>query len=147
MIGNTSDEPVWLQAARRELGQREKPGPAENTRIVWYHSFSKLRAQSEKIPWCASFVNAMLETTGIRSTRSAAANSYVSWGQECELKDGAVVVFGKVDPDAGGTGHVAFCVGVEGDSVFVLGGNQKNAVTVAKRPKDQIVAIRWPVNT
>jgi uncharacterized protein (TIGR02594 family) len=147
MIRPHTDEPVWLTAARRELGQRERPGPSENTRIIWYHSFSKLHAQSETVPWCASFVNAMLESSGIRSTRSAAAKSYATWGEECELKDGAIVVFGKADPDAGGTGHVAFCVGIEGDSVLVLGGNQTNAVTVAKRPKSRIVAVRWPVNT
>jgi uncharacterized protein (TIGR02594 family) len=142
-----NDEPIWLTAARRELGQREKAGPAENGRILWYHSFSKLRAQSEQVPWCASFVNAMLETSGIRSTKSAAAASYATWGEPCELKDGAIVVFGKADPDAGGTGHVAFCVGVEDRYVLVLGGNQNNAVNIARRERSRIVAVRWPVNT
>lgn len=144
---NHSDEPVWLTAARRELGQRERPGHGENTRILWYHTFSKMRAQSEDVPWCASFINAMLETSGIRSTKSAAAASYATWGEPCELKDGAIVVFGKSDPDAGGTGHVAFCVGVESRYVLVLGGNQRNAVNIGRRERDRIVAVRWPVNT
>ncbi len=135
---------MWLQAARRELGIKEVRGTMNNPRIVWYHSFSKLRAKNDEVPWCASFVNAMLETSGIRTPRSAAASSFASWGKECPLQDGAVVVFGKADPDAGGTGHVAFCVGVEGDNVLVLGGNQNNAVTIAKRPKSRIVAVRWP---
>jgi surface antigen len=54
-------------------------------------------------------------------------------------------VFGKADPDAAGTGHVAFCVGIDGDSVLVLGGNQRDAVTIASRPKSRIVSVRWPL--
>jgi uncharacterized protein (TIGR02594 family) len=141
-----TDEPSWLTRARRELGVRERPGFKHNPRILEYHGATRLQAQTDEVPWCASFVCWCLEQEGIRSTRKANASSYAEYGEPCELKDGAIVVFGKADPDAGGTGHVAFCVGVEGDHVLVLGGNQSNAVNIAKRPKSRIVAIRWPSN-
>lgn len=140
----SSDEPVWLTIARREIGVKERHGSSHNSRILQYHAATRLHANTDEVPWCASFVCWVLEKAGFTSTRSAAAASYTKYGQPCELQDGAIVVFSKADPDAGGTGHVAFCVGIEGDDVLVLGGNQANAVNVAKRPKSRIVAIRWP---
>lgn len=140
-----NDDPPWLQIARREIGVKERWGVADNSRILQYHAATRTHATRDSVPWCASYVCWCLEGAGITSTRSAAAASYRTWGQQCELKDGAIVVFGKADPDAAGTGHVAFCVGVEGDDVLVLGGNQNNAVNVAKRPRDRIVTVRWPL--
>jgi uncharacterized protein (TIGR02594 family) len=142
---SNSDEPEWLKIARREIGVKEVRGGGNHPRILQYHAATRLKAQSDEIPWCASYVCWCLEQAGVRSTRSARAADFATWGQPCELKDGAIVVFSKADPDAGGSGHVAFCVGVEGDSVMVLGGNQANAVSVAKRPRSRIVAVRWPL--
>jgi uncharacterized protein (TIGR02594 family) len=140
-----SYEPPWLQVARREIGVKERPGIRHHPRVLQYHAATRLHATSDEVPWCASYVCWCLETAGITSTRSAAAASYRTWGQKCELKVGAVIVFGKADPDAAGTGHVGFCVGVEGDRVLCLGGNQRNAVSIAKRPVAGIVAVRWPL--
>ncbi len=141
----SNDDPPWLSIARREIGVKERPGSAHHPRILQYHASTRLRATTDEVPWCAAYVCWCLEQAGITSTRSAAAASYRTWGQSCELKDGAVVVFGKSDPDAAGTGHVAFCVGVDGDDVLVLGGNQRNSVNVSRRPRSRIVAIRWPL--
>jgi uncharacterized protein (TIGR02594 family) len=140
-----TEEPPWLQAARREFGVKERFGTADNARILQYHAATRLHAPHDSVAWCSSFVCFVLEGVGITSTRSAAAASYRTWGQPCELKPGAIVVFGKADPDAGGTGHVAFCVSFDTDSVMVLGGNQRDAVSIARRPRDRIVAVRWPV--
>ena len=138
------DSPPWLKAARREIGVKERPGNENHPRILEYFRATRYHAQADEVPWCAAFVCFCLEQVGVRSTKSARAASFADWGNDCELTDGAVVVFSKADPDAGGSGHVAFCVGVEGDSVLVLGGNQANAVCVAKRPRSRIVAVRWP---
>lgn len=141
---SNSDEPAWLQIARREIGQREKSGPMHNARILQYFRATSYHADADEIPWCAAYVNFCLEQAGVRGTKRANASSFATWGDSCDLKDGAVVVFGKHDPDAGGTGHVAFCVGVEARYVLVLGGNQNNAVNIARRERDRIVAVRWP---
>lgn len=135
-------EPLWLEAARRDLGVREG---RDDARIVRMHQRTGLKAQSSKVPWCSSAMCDWFESVGIRSTRSAAAKSWATWGRACDLEPGAVAVFGKHDPDAKGTGHVALVVGVEGDDVLVLGGNQRNAVNVARRPRAAIVATRWPI--
>lgn len=133
---------IWLSIARKEVGTREGRG---DKRIVAYHQSTGLKAQSSAVPWCAAFVCWCLEQAGVRSTRKATAVSYATYGRECGLEPGCIVVFGKHDEDAAGTGHVAFLVGVDVDTVQVLGGNQGNKVCVAARPRSSIVATRWPV--
>ena len=146
VIGSTDelDSPPWLQTAKRELGVKERPGHEHHPRIIQYFRATRYHAKADEVPWCAAFVCWCLETSGCYSTKSARAADFAKWGDPCDFAPGAIVVFGKSDPDAGGSGHVAFCVGVEGDCVLVLGGNQNNAVTVAKRPLARVVAVRWP---
>lgn len=143
-----TDVPPWLAIARREIGVKEKFGVAENARILQYHGYTKLKANSEETPWCASFIAFCLENAGIRSTRSAAAASYITWGEQCMAKPGAVVVLSKADPDAGGSGHVGFFDHWDEDRSFfwMTGGNQSQAVSKARRPTSRIVAVRWPRN-
>lgn len=140
------DIPPWYQAALREVGVKEKFGKAENTRILQYHAATRLKAKRDEIPWCSSFVCFVMESVGITSTRSAAAKSWATWGEETMAKKGAVVFLGKADPDAGGTGHVCFFDRWDEDLNYfwALGGNQTNAVTIARKPTAQIKAVRWP---
>lgn len=51
----------------------------------------------------------------------------------------AVIDWGK-----GGTGHVGFVVGNSGDLIYILGGNQKNAVNIIPYNKSKIVAYVVP---
>jgi uncharacterized protein (TIGR02594 family) len=145
-MDDLADMPPWLQVAHREIGVKERPGFNNNPRILQYHATTRLHGTTDEIPWCASFVGFCLEQVGLTSTRSAAAASYRTYGQRCEPKPGAIVVFGKADRDAAGTGHVAFYVGDDGpDHILVLGGNQKNQVSIAKRLRSAIVSVRWPL--
>jgi uncharacterized protein (TIGR02594 family) len=147
-VSQENDEPAWLQLARREIGVKERSGAADNSRVLEYHASTRLHATRDSVPWCSSFVCWCLERAGITSTRSAAAASYRTFGWRCKLKPGAIVVFGKADPDAKGTGHVAFYVGDDGpDHVLVLGGNQRDQVCIARRPRSSIVSVRWPEAT
>lgn len=135
---------VWIDVARKEIGTREVAGERDNPRIVQYHAVTRAGSAPDEVPWCSSFVCWCFEQVGIRSTRSKSASSWRTWGQPCGFEPGAVVVFGKNDPDAKGTGHVAFLMGIDGDDVLVLGGNQGNRVCMAWRKKDAVVACRAP---
>ncbi len=143
---NSTDEPAWLTHARKDLGVREG---RDDTRILGYRAYTKERpwakTSGKGSAWCADFVSAKLEETGVRSTRSAGASSYKRWGKECEPKPGAVVFFGPNDPDAGGTGHVGFISAYPADGwVEVLSGNCRNAVRLKNYLVSDIVACRWP---
>jgi len=55
------------------------------------------------------------------------------------LAPGAVLVF-----ERPGGGHVGFYVGEDATAYHVLGGNQGDAVTIARIAKDRCIARRWP---
>lgn len=135
-------EPRWIVIARAGLGQREIPGPAENSWIVGlWRKIKRGGIKSEDVPWCAAFVGACLEDAGIQSTRFESAISYATWGVKLmEPVHGCVAVFTR-----SGGGHVGFVVGRDPQGrVLILGGNQSNAVTIAAFPVDRVVAWRWP---
>lgn len=137
--------PPWAEWIVGELGQKEAAGDAENPRIGWYHGHTAAGPASEIVAWCSSFMNAATASCGIRGTRSKAADSWLTWGTASMLRVGAILVFGKADPDAKGTGHVGCCFGWTKTHVLCAGGNQSNAVSVAPRLRSTLAGVRWPV--
>src|SRR5690606_16496326 len=105
---------------------------------IEYHSHTSLKATSDEIPWCSSFMCAAFEEVGIPSTRSAAARSWVGWGVKLEKpKEGCVVIFTR-DNDLA-SGHVGIYVGETLTHIRCLGGNQKDAITVSDYPKSSVL--------
>lgn len=136
-------EPAWLEIARRELGVTEIPGASHNARILEYHAVTTLRATADEVPWCSSFACWVMEAAGIRSTRSAAARSWLQWGRAIdEPMTGCVVVLKRGAPPAG---HVGFFVGLDGGRIALLGGNQSNQVRIARFPMADVLGYRMPV--
>ncbi len=141
-------EPSWMAIARAEICTREaRAGQPSNSRILEYHQITTLRATSDRIPWCASFLSWVLERAGIRSTRSARAKSYLDWGHALETpRPGAIAVFhrGSGAPTARGPGHVGFLVEERERDILLLGGNQGNHVNIRSYAKSRLMAYRWP---
>lgn len=145
--------PRWLPIALGEIGIVEDVRPGRSTaRIEQYHAATAAGVAPDDVAWCASYVGWCLEQAGIRSTRSKTAASYATWGVPCvapglrgpHFAIGSVVVFGKRDADAVGSGHVGFCMGRSGAELYLLGGNQQNRVSIATRKVADVVAVRWP---
>ena len=137
--------PEWMIVATRELahGVKEVPGPEANPRIVDYHAATSFEATSDEVPWCSSFVNWCLQHAGYEGTRSAAARSWLTWGEPLDdPRYGAITVLARGKNPS--LGHVGFFTGYEGDLVQILGGNQGNAVSIAGYPSARVLAYRWP---
>lgn len=135
----------WMPVAAGELGQREEPGAGSNPRIVTYDAATTLRATDDAVPWCSAFVNWVFAQLGYARTFSSLARSFLTWGVACPPLFGAVVVFWR-GSKTGDEGHVAFLVARhrDGKTVYVLGGNQSDAVSIAGEPTDRVLAYRWP---
>jgi len=125
---------VW---ASKEIGVKEIPGPKEHPRIRFYHKYAELnndKEMSEDIPWCASFICAALEVgAGMGSTNSRLAKSFLKWGvsTKSDPRPGDLVIY-----DRGGwKGHVGIWLKEKNGYTYTLGGNQSNAVTIAKYSK------------
>lgn len=131
----------WLVVARKELGVKERQGSDDNPRIVEYHSVTTLRATDDEVPWCASFVGWCLAQAGYNHTRSAAARSYLTYGLKTDIGIGNIAVLTRT-----GGGHVAFVVGWDGAYVWLLGGNQSDAVTMARYARERVIDYRMPTD-
>jgi uncharacterized protein (TIGR02594 family) len=138
------DQPAWLQASWAEFGVRELPGSADASAVMkYFREAEHSEIAHDATPWCAAFVGAMLKRSGYEGTGSLLARSYLSWGEAIdERRAGAVVVLSRGDdPHAG---HVGLFVGAANDRVFLLGGNQGDAVSVEAFEASRVLGYRWP---
>jgi uncharacterized protein (TIGR02594 family) len=82
----------------------------------------------------------VLERSGIRSTRSAAARSYATFGHALDAPIlGCLVVLKRR-----GGHHVGIYEGSHKGKLMLLGGNQGDAVSVDAFDADDVIAYRWP---
>ncbi len=152
-----NEERRWVDVAMKEVGVAEVPGREHNPRILEYHAATSLRATADEVPWCSAFLNWVFACVGIQGTGSAAAASWIFWGEALERpKFGAVVVLGRaglapaaytgLTPDAKGfpPAHVGILIRDEGEWIAVLGGNQGDRVKVSKFPKSRVIGYRFP---
>lgn len=132
-----------MQCARNELGVYETPGKASTKRVIEYHQATSLKATDDSVAWCSAFVSWCLETCGIKSTRSAAARSYLSWGKRInEPTIGCIVVFQR--GNSSWQGHVGFVVGWDKTNISCLSGNQSDSVCIQKYPRSKVLGFRVP---
>ena len=140
----------WLDWAIKELGVHESPGPEATPRIVFYDSFTTLKATSDEVAWCSAFGCAAMENNGIRSPRSAHARDWLKWGVRLQTpKIGCVAILnrgGSPDPSViDGPGHFTFVYSVPVSGSFEgLGGNQGDQVKISHFKTADVLAWIWP---
>lgn len=121
-------------------------GAANNPRVVQFFAdagFSGIKQDS--VAWCAAAVGAILKRAGHKSSGSLAARSYESWG--VGLKEPALgTIATKKRGNSSWQGHVGFIVGASPTQIFLLGGNQGDAWSVAAFPRKEFTAFRWPAD-
>lgn len=143
-------EAPWLLLARRYVGVKEIAGPQHHPAILALLDAADGLVDGKRLqgiaddetPWCASFVSAILELSGYKSTRSAWARSYLNWGQKLiGPAIGAIAVLER----GPSSGHVGFVVGRDGaGDVLLLGGNQGDQVKISAFDMQRVLGFRWP---
>lgn len=127
-----------------DLGTAEITGPKHNAKILQYFKDAGHAGISDdETAWCAAFMGAMLERSGVRSTRALNAQSYLKWGEPVDIavaKPGDVVVFKR--GNSTWQGHVAFYVSHTPAKIRVLGGNQSNQVGIADYAMKDLLDVR-----
>lgn len=136
----------FMTIARSEIGVKEIPGKASNSRIIEYAKDLGWGAwySDDSIPWCSVFANWVVKKAGYKPSGSAAARSWLEWGKAVKNPvPGCIVVFKR--GNSNWQGHVAFYVG-EGSNGYirVLGGNQSDQVNIANYAKSSILGYRVP---
>ena len=126
----------------------EVPGKESNKRIILYDTFTQLKATSDEVPWCSAFANFVVTTAGFSGTNSAAAKSWLDWGIILpEPVLGCLVVFSRAAKDNPNAAHVAFCdhPDISNGIIRVIGGNQGDAVSVARFDVRKVMGYRSPM--
>ena len=129
--------------AMGQFGQKAIPGASSNPIILkYFQDAGHPEILDDDIPWCAAFLNAMLERARLPTTGSLAARSFLQWGQPTTAPVlGDVAVFWRESPGSG-LGHVGFVCAVFKDYVYILGGNQDNQVEIKPFLTSQLLGYR-----
>lgn len=142
-----SPMPKWVAHGLTHLGLREIVGSKHNATILKWLIQLKAWWKEDETPWCGTFVGHCLKEAGIEPPknwfRAKAYSDYGTAAARDSIPFGAVCVKSRV-----GGGHVFFAVAQsrDGHTVFGLGGNQGNMVSISTFRLSDIDAVRWPPN-
>ena len=132
----------WMKIAKKEIGTKEIHGKRHNPRVLEYHSVSG-GFSTDEVPWCGSFVNWVMRTTGYKTVSfPARAKSWKNFGKKAKKP-----IYGAIEVKSRrGGGHVAFVIGQskDGKYLYVLGGNQHDSVNISKYKRSVWTDFRIP---
>jgi uncharacterized protein (TIGR02594 family) len=135
----------WITKAKSALGRHEA---RHRTWLMdWLKRDGRSLGDPSKNPWCGDFVETCVRVAlpdepflGALGTNPFWARNWLLFRQEEKPASGAVLVFSR-----GSGGHVGFAMGRDDTHFYVLGGNQSDAVTIARIAKSRLLGARWPV--
>ena len=134
----------WITEANTALGRNEARD--RSWLMDWLNRDGRSLGDPGKNPWCGDFVETCIRMglpdeplLGALGTNPYWARNWLMFGKAVQPVPGAVLVF-----ERGSGGHVGFAVGQDNTHFYVLGGNQSDAVTVARVAKSRLLGARWP---
>jgi len=141
--------PVWLRLAYSHLGLREIRGSSHNAEILGWWERLSLPFKDDETPWCAGFVNAMVQASGlpIVGKNRAAALGWRWNAYGIRLSGPALgAVMSMERPSKPGSGHMTFVAGRDKNgNIMGLGGNQGNMVSINPySPTARRAQYHWP---
>ena len=134
----------WITEAKSGLGRNEARD--RSWLMGWLKRDGRGLGDPGKNPWCGDFVETCIRMglpdeplLGALGTNSYWARNWLLFGKDAKPVTGAVLIF-----ERGSGGHVGFALGQDDTYFFVIGGNQSDAVTVARIAKSRLLGARWP---
>ena len=141
--------PYWM--AQRFVGTKEVSGRAANPQIMSMLQLDSEWPDDDEVPWCSGFANYVCWLLRVVRSKSLRARSWLGVGEVIALADAVVgwdiVILNRAggpdDPNIiDAPGHVGFFGGLEGDWIWVLGGNQSDTVKLSRYPVKDILGVR-----
>ena len=134
----------WIIEARSALGRHEVRD--RSWLMGWLKRDGRGLGDPSRNPWCGDFVETCIRIAlpdepllGALGSNPYWARNWLLFGQEVTPTPGAVLVFSR-----GSGGHVGFAVGQDDTHFHVLGGNQSDAITIARIARSRLLGARWP---
>lgn len=133
----------WLEIALQKKGLHEKINNAELRKFL--KSDGKTLGDPAVLPWCGDFVETCIALSlrnEILPANPYLARNWMKFGVETKPRFGAIAVFARGTD--GISGHVTFVVGQGVNTLYGLGGNQSNGITISPISTDRLLGCRWP---
>ncbi|WP_240793934.1 TIGR02594 family protein [Pseudorhodobacter turbinis] len=134
----------WITEAKSAFGRHEARD--RSWLMVWLKRDGRSLGDPSKTPWCGDFVETCIRMglpdeplLGALGINPYWARNWLLFGQAVQPVTGAVLIFAR-----GSGGHVGFAIGQDDTHFYVLGGNQSDAVTIARIAKSRLLGARWP---
>lgn len=137
--------PAHLVEAFKNVGLAEIVGKKHHPKILLWLKTLKAWWAEDETPWCGTFVAHCLRTAGFEVPKGwYRAKDYALYGEGCHTSSipfGAICVKSRQ-----GGGHVFFAVAQsrDGQTIYGLGGNQGNKVSIVPFKLKEISHARWP---
>lgn len=131
--------------AQRFIGVREVIGADDSATIIAMLRLDGEWPDHDEVPWCSAALNYWAWLLRLPRSKSLAARSWLGVGVPVTLDQAAVgydVVVLWRGQRTGTTGHVGLFAGRAPGGVYLLGGNQGDAVSVAMFPEDRVLGVR-----
>ena len=135
----------WITEAKTALGRNEARD--RSWLMDWLKRDGRSLGDPGKNPWCGDFVETCIRMAlpdeallGALGADPYWARNWLLFGKETKPVTGAVLIF-----ERGSGGHVGFAIGQDDTHFYVLGGNQSDAVTIARVAKSRLLGARWPL--
>lgn len=93
-------------------------------------------------PWCAAFLNKVLDEAGINHGDSLMARWYLNLGMQTTTPElGDIVILWRVSKDSQ-WGHVGLYINEDEQNFYLLGGNQDGTTNIKAYQKFRLLDIR-----
>ena len=132
-----------LKTALSQYGTKGIFGPqAEQEVLKFYQEIGNKWVQDDDLAWCAAFAQWVCMKSKAPYSAKLNARSFLDWGRQTQKPEmGDIVVLWRIDKD-GPFGHVGFYIKETSGTVYLLGGNQANSVSIAPFQKSQVLQYR-----
>jgi uncharacterized protein (TIGR02594 family) len=132
-----------FETALAEYGNAGIIGESDNPEVLKYFKETGYTfIDHDETPWCAAFLNWVLQKCKISTPNKLNARSFLDIGHETSTPVlGDIVVLWRIDPN-GPYGHVGIFVRKVGNILYLLGGNEDNTVKIKGYSSDQLLGFR-----
>lgn len=135
--------PPWLAEMHRRSGLHEV---RDNAALSSFLKIGRYLGNPANLPWCGDAVESCIAKTLPNEALPANpffAQSWATFGHDAK---GPLVGSIGVIRWSATAGHVGFVARVSGSTVYLLGGNQSNAINITGFARSRFIAFRWPVS-
>lgn len=134
----------WYEELLRKKGLHEVSNYEKLK--AWLKSDKNTLGDPRKLPWCGDAIQTCIALTIPDEPLPAnpyLARNWLKFGVPVIPTLGCVMVFWRGSRN-GTSGHVGLYAGEDAKYYYILGGNQSNAITIAKLDKARFLGARWP---